>query len=304
MQARDRHYGNPGLFQIVKCTSCGLMFLNPMPTVAYLSGAYPENYYAYQSVAPKTKKERTLKRIRKILRYLFFYVRDKTGDPKFKEPGSLLDIGCGAGAYLAEMRERGWYVRGVELDSRAAERGRQIGLEIFGGTIETANYLVGSFDYVRSNHSFEHFNNPRKALLEMHRVLKPNGILFIGVPNVESLAARLFGMYWWHLGAPVHTFSYSAATLGKFLTATGFKVERINYNSTFTGLIGSLQIYLNRNNGKRSEDGLIVNNPLLMLIGHWLAKITDFLSLGDCIEIIARPARILEQPSNASVMKI
>jgi SAM-dependent methyltransferase len=302
LDARDRHYGNPGVFEIVECANCRLNFLNPMPTAAYLSSAYPENYYAYTLTIPKTFKERAVKTIKRVASALLFYSGSATGDPTFKTPETMLDIGCGAGAFLAKMREKGWKVYGVEFDPRAAERGRQEGLDIFAGTIEAAGYPDATFDYVRSNHSFEHINNPREVLREIRRVIKLNGLLFIGVPNVSGLMARWFGTYWWYLGAPVHTFGYSPATLRRLLAEEGFIVEQVNYNSSFWGIFGSLQIYANRKDGKNSEDGWIVHNPALMLLGHWFARITDLLSRGDCMEIIARPVS-REAPSSGTYIR-
>lgn len=285
IHAPDRHYGNPGLFRIVACDSCELNFLNPMPTLAYLSNAYPANYYAYAPAIPQSGRWRVIK---SVLRYMLCYL-PATGDPKFKRPGKMLDIGCGSGTFLAMMREKGWEVQGVELDAAAAERGRQDGLEIFSGTIDSANLPSAVFDYVRSNHSFEHIHNPREVLKEIRRILKPTGHLFIGVPNVKGLMARLCGAYWWYLGAPVHPFGYCPVTLGRLLAEEGFKVERVNYNSRWAGLFGSLQLYLNRSNGKMGEDGWIAHNRVLVVIGHWAARFLDLLHLGDCIEIIARP---------------
>ncbi len=286
--ARDRHYGNPGLFPVAECDRCGLWFLNPLPTMAYLSNAYPEDYYSYQPMIASSRSPLS-KKLRSALRNVLFYHSLRTKDPKFKEPGTMLDIGCGSGMFLTEMRSRGWNVHGVELDSRAAELGRQAGIDIVAGTIDEAQYPSATFDYVRSNHSFEHIHNPRDVLREIRRVMKPTGLLFIGVPNVNGWMARLYGRYWWYLGAPVHPYGYSPTTLGRLLQEEGFKVERVSYNSNFAGIFGSFQLYLNRANGKLGEDGWITRNRLLMLVGYWAARVLDLLHQGDCIEIIARP---------------
>lgn len=287
--ARDRHYGNPGLFPVVECSNCGLNFLNPMPTLNYLSNAYPTDYYSYAPPRSEIKRSKLRKRVMRALRYLVFYDFGLTRDPKFKTPGTMLDFGCGSGTFLAMMREKGWNVHGVELDPVAAERGRKEGIDIFGGTIDSAGYPSASFDYVRSNHSFEHIHNPREVLREIRRIVKPTGLVFIGVPNVAGMMARFYGTYWWYLGAPVHPFGYSPETLGRLLSESGFKVERVNYNSNFAGIFGSLQLYLNRDNGKLGEDGWITHRRLLMVIGNWAARVIDFLRRGDCIEVIARP---------------
>ena len=285
--ARDWHYGNPGLFQIVECEGCRLYFLNPMPTLEYLATAYPQDYYAYG--APTVGGPLSSSGLRNAIKRLFLYNPGRVRYPAFPQSGTMLDIGCGSGGFLAEMKARGWDARGVELDATAASRGREAGLDIFAGTIEAAHYPSASFDYVRSRHSFEHIHNSREVLREIRRITKPGGALFIEIPNAASLTARIFRGYWWYLCPPVHTFGYSPATLSTLLTQEGFRVEAVQFNSTYAGIIGSLQIYLNRNHGRSPEEGWLIQNRAIKGIGYWLARLTDLFHCGDVMEITARP---------------
>lgn len=289
VNARDWHYGNPGQFTVVRCQGCGAFFLNPMPTLAYLSAAYPRNYYAYATPSGYQKQSRHEKQIRRMIHRCLCFTSGWTGDPEFPEAGRLLDIGCGAGYFMSEMRDKGWDVCGVELDSEAAVRGRLAGLDIFAGTLHDAAFPDSSFEYVRSNHSFEHIHNPRETLREIHRIIQPNGLLFLGVPNLAGFMARIWGPYWWYLGAPVHTFGYTPASLSRLLAQEKFQVVKVRYNSTFGGTIGSLQIWMNRNKSMMSEEGWMMKSLPLRLLGHWIARIADLFHAGDCMEITARP---------------
>jgi SAM-dependent methyltransferase len=283
--AQDRHYGIPGVYRIVRCVGCSLVFLNPMYSDEELSKLYPEDYYAYGDHFGSNPSKDLVKR---ILRY-----RLETKDPTFSVPGRMLDLGCGAGWFLYGMREAGWETYGVEISSAAAELGRKTaGLDIFPGTLDRANFPSEWFDYVRSNHSFEHISCPGETLDEIHRILKPEGKVLIGVPNVDSLNAKIFGQHWWYLGAPVHTFTYSGKTLSAFLAKHGFAVEKITYNSNFAGILGSFQIWLNRRNGRKSLEGIPINNSLLRLLCHWAARFIDLWRLGDAIEITAVKAKM------------
>lgn len=275
---RDRHYGIPGEYRIVRCTSCSLMFLNPMFSDEELSALYPENYYAYQN---KFQSSDWMETLRALLGY-----RVRTRDPEFPVPGRILDLGCGSGWFLSQMRERGWETHGVEISAQAANLGKkERGLDIFAGTLRQANFPSDYFDYIRSNHSFEHLSCPGETLDEIRRILRPRGKLMIGVPNIDSLNAKVFGKYWWYLGVPVHPITYSVQTLSQLLRKHGFVVERVIYNSDFSGIVGSLQIWLNRKNGRRSSEGWAVENPVLRLLAHWLAKAVDLFKQGDAIEI-------------------
>jgi SAM-dependent methyltransferase len=283
-EATDRHYGISGVYRLVRCATCSLVFLNPMFSDEEISALYPADYYAYQDHFSRNGW-------RELARTLLHY-RAGTQDPEFPVPGRMLDLGCGSGWFLSVMRDKGWETHGVEISTAAAELGRkQAGLNIFLGTLQQAHFPSEFFDYIRSNHSFEHISSPRETLQEIHRVLRPGGKLLIGVPNIDSLNAKLFGQYWWYLGAPVHPFNYSVETLSKLLQKHDFSVEKVNYNSYCAGILGSFQIFLNRSNRRKSTAGMFVNNPLLKVPCHWAAKVIDLFRLGDAIEITASKAR-------------
>jgi len=253
--------------------------LDPIPTSDELAGFYAQDYYAYKPIKDDNKLKSLIKR---LLRTTI-----ETHDPKFLEPGKFLDIGCGSGRHLHRMREKGWSVQGVEPSTFGAEEGRRSGLDIYNGFLHEANFDADSFDYVRSNHSFEHMPNPIEVMDEIYRILRPGGKLFIGIPNIDSIPSRLFGRYWWYLGAPVHVYNYTVPTISALMQRSGFAIDRVHFNSNFTSLLGSLQIYANRNNGKRSAEGWLIKNPVLMLWSNMIMRMIDLTGQGDTIEVIA-----------------
>jgi SAM-dependent methyltransferase len=274
----DFHYRNEGLFSTDRCQNCGLIFMNPMPGVPQLARFYGTDYYSFQPPAYEPVFKTRLRRLLGLERH--------THIPVFSKPGVMVDIGCGAGHYLLRMRAKGWQVFGSELSNQAAQTGQTNGLDIRAGQLFEAGFSDAMFDFVRSNHSFEHMPNPGEVLNEMHRIMKPDGKLFIGIPNVAGFWARLFGVYWWNLGLPVHVHNYTPTAAQILLERHGFRVERIIHNSEWSGLLGSLQIYLNRNDHTRTPEGRVVRNKLLRLPAFWLSKVLDFFGQGDCIEII------------------
>jgi len=278
-ETRDAHYGNPGTWTLKSCAECGSFSLDPMPSDAELGKLYPsDTYYAYQ-IAP----ERPIRaRIRRLLG-----VTLETGEPTFDSPGSMLDFGCGAGDFLLRMKAAGWACAGVEVNETALAVARSRGLRV---ESSLARYPSGSFDYVRANHSLEHVSTPREILKEMYRVLKPGGTLFLGVPTNESQNARFFGRYWWYLGAPVHPVTFSTRGLLGLLKTLGFEATRVSTNSDYGSTAGSVQIYLNRNSGRTSSQGILFALKPLLILGHWAAKLQDRFGVGDKLEVIARKA--------------
>ena len=280
----DRHYGIQGEYSICQCKDCKFNFLFPMPSEDELTSLYPENFYAYQQFFEDKKPVNIIKSL--IKRALFINIGTK--DPKFNNPGRILDIGCGSGKFLYSMRERGWRVYGVEVNTNAADLGKEAaGINIFAGNLISAKFPDNFFDYIRSNHSFEHIVNPHETLSEIYRILKPGGSLLIGVPNVDGLNSKIFKSSWWYRGVPVHTFGYSTKSLARILEQHKFNVDKINYNSDYSGFLGSIQIYFNRNSERLSGEGFIINNLLFTIIAQRISKIFDFFKLGDAIEIIS-----------------
>ncbi len=278
--AKDRHYGIQGWFRLVQCADCRLIFLNPMFTDEELAALYPNDYYAYQDHFQNHSAKEVLRRL--------LGLRIRTRDPRFGKPGNILDVGCGSGWFLRGMRAQGWNAYGVEVNPAAARMGKEKeGLDIFCGPLQGAGFEEDFFDYVRLNHSFEHMTSPHETLAEIRRILKPTGKLMIGVPNVDGLNARLFRQYWWYLGVPVHPFGYSVQTLSRLLRRHRFAVAKITYNSDYSGILGSFQIWLNRHTQKKSSEGNAINSMVLKVLSQRMAKVLDLFKVGDAIEITA-----------------
>jgi len=277
--AQDPHYGIAGSYHVARCKRCALVFLNPMDSDEELTALYPEDYYAHRD-------DREVPRWKQLTKQLLGYWNG-TKEPIFDKPGRFLDIGCGSGSFVARMARHGWESFGIDVNKTAAELGRSKGLKIIHGSLREATLSAGYFDYIRASHCLEHVSCPHETLDEIFRLLKPDGTLLIAVPNIGSLNARLFRKYWWHLCAPVHTFSYSVETLTRMLDQHGFVIRKTVFNSDYVGLLGSIQIWLNRHTGRRSFQGQLFGSRSLRVFSGWLQKVSDILRLGDMIEVIA-----------------
>jgi 2-polyprenyl-3-methyl-5-hydroxy-6-metoxy-1,4-benzoquinol methylase len=104
---------------------------------------------------------------------------------------------------------------------------------VFTGEVSDAGYADGYFDVVTMWHVIEHVHDPKGTLAELHRIMKPGGLLVISTPNLWSWDARGFGRYWVGLDAPRHLYVFSPATLEHLLQQVGFQMERIRSFSLF-----------------------------------------------------------------------
>jgi SAM-dependent methyltransferase len=222
-QVRDRLLGIEGQFHMVRCACCGLHYLNPQPAMADLVPYYPEDYDPYATPMPD--------QLSLLQRFSLNYGLRKRSQAveDYKRGGQLLEIGCAGGLFLDAMQRRGgWQVQGVEISEVAAGYARsQFGLDVFQGALEDAQFLDGSFDAVVMWDVLEHVHRPQETLLEIRRLLKPDGVLVFRLPLLDSWDRKLFGPYWSGWDAPRHLTLFSRRTIGLMLARTGFRVQRM-----------------------------------------------------------------------------
>jgi SAM-dependent methyltransferase len=145
-----------------------------------------------------------------------------------KTSGSLLDMGCSSGAFLQSLKGYGWDLYGIEMSVDAAQKARErSGANIFVGDILEAQFPPGSFDVITCFDVFEHVYEPRKVMNKVGEWLKPGGIFYILVPNIESAERKIFGTYWHGLEMPRHLFHYSPGSLKSLADTAGLSEVHI-----------------------------------------------------------------------------
>ena len=99
----------------------------------------------------------------------------------------FLDCGCGAGEYVFQIADQfGLDTFGIEYDREKVAQARlnpQHGYRISQGDVQSLPFGEGSFDYAMLNEVLEHVPDDSAALKDVHRVLKPGGLLFVFSPN-------------------------------------------------------------------------------------------------------------------------
>jgi 2-polyprenyl-3-methyl-5-hydroxy-6-metoxy-1,4-benzoquinol methylase len=213
-------YQKAGL-SIVECCRCGLTYVNPRWTQAeiwhrYGSAYFWEEYLPAQGAADgQVDMDLHDRQARPIL---------DLARPYWQQ-GRLLDVGCAAGFFLKAAERSGWTeVLGVEIMQDAVDFARErLGLHVLQGTLEQANFGSDFFDVVTMLETIEHLLDPRSAVSEAYRILRPGGALILTTPNLGSLARRLFGVQWSVLGPGEHLYYFRAATLTHMLQEAGFR---------------------------------------------------------------------------------
>jgi SAM-dependent methyltransferase len=99
----------------------------------------------------------------------------------------VLDVGCGRGSFLHKAQALGATVTGIELNRSAAAAARARGIEIVEGLLQGhARERPAFYDVVASFQVLEHVVDPRAFVEDCIRVLRPDGLLILGVPNSDG----------------------------------------------------------------------------------------------------------------------
>ncbi len=236
-QGRDRMHDISGEFSILECSNCGLFTLRPRLSPEEISAYYPDDYFSFVKAIEDESKiiqyiDRLLareRRVRKILKYS-------------QGPGRILDVGCATGILLCGMQLRGWDCYGVEPDLKAVEYARtRFNLNVFHGTIRDADFPRDFFDVVTLMDVLEHIHDTENTLIEVHRILKPKGIILGIVPNAGAWERFFFGPCWGGWDVPRHYHVFTSVTIHQLLETHGFTDVKI---FSFTGRHGAFMISL------------------------------------------------------------
>lgn len=133
-------------------------------------------------------------------------------EPFLKNGSVVMEFGCGGGWNLVKFQENGYKVIGYDYSPILTEYGRGQGLDIRQGGI---NNIEGFYDIIIMNHVVEHFVDLQRDLKKILVHLKPNGIVYIGVPNIENYSKQQF--------QNAHLFYFSPQTFLYYMDLYGLK---------------------------------------------------------------------------------
>lgn len=201
---------------LARCRSCGMTFSDRLPTESELTAHYDDYGHAWND-SPITRD-----RYRELL---------ESFQP-YRATNRLLDVGCGAGFFLEEARDRGWRVSGNEFSAHAIEVNRAKGLDVIHGPITLDTFEPGTFDVITAFEVFEHVDEPSEMGALLARILRPGGLLYCTTPNFNALSRRVLKARWNVIDYPEHLCYYTPATIRTWLGAAGFDPESV----TSTGI--------------------------------------------------------------------
>lgn len=178
-----------------RCTDCGLVFMEPMPTQRWYDARYVADYWEGQAKRQDPFEE-TMRRLRKehLRAVTYAKVAAAAGLP---DRGALLEIGCGAGGAAATLAHAlGWRAFGVEPDVASRALASAIGVTVDTTSVDGFVAKGQKFDLVLLSHVLEHVVDHDRFLEQVLRLLSPDGVLLIEVPNgMTNESLHLFHPY-------------------------------------------------------------------------------------------------------------
>ncbi len=295
----DRHFSAPGTWSLLTCPRCKLAWLSPRPRPEDLDRLY-RDYYTHDETGGdslvvrairrgipaawqgyrdcvKDPAERILGRILGLVGPLRELAERGTMGLRASQRGELLDVGCGNGQYLAQMRDLGWRVSGVERDPNGAGvAAKRIGDDRIHADLAAANTARrDGYDVVTLSHVIEHLLDPIDTLVECRRLLRPGGLIVIATPNFESLGHRQFKRNWLHLDPPRHIQLYTTATLSQVVERAGFSISRITTPSSSAHFLWRASSELTER-GRLPDIQITQSSPgrIARSIGFWAREYT------------------------------
>lgn len=226
-------------YRIVRCDACGLTFLNPRPAAAELATIYnTEEYYGggtdYKDVHLGYPNYLALEA------HLAFVVGELLRPLREMTPGVALDVGCGMGIVLDQLRRRGWTPCGVDVSAYATEYARkELELDVVTGTIDQLERPPESVDLATMLLTIEHLPDPKGVLQAVHRLLRPGGVLIVATHDVEGLWPKLVGGRWRHYNVPEHTYYFSRRTLTRLASDAGLETFKVAETPTLAAVTDS-----------------------------------------------------------------
>lgn len=194
----DSKNGEP--LDVFLCNTCGLIQQAPLPDEESLAKYYSTLYRIDYKGTRQPRARHVFRSAGQAVDRLKFLKRAGL------HSGSLLDIGAGSGEFVAMSRKAGYRASGIEPNLGYSEYARnEYAVGVRTGEIRDAK---GRHDIVTLFHVLEHLRSPDETFARLHRLLNPDGRLFIEVPWILSGAISPTNRYF-----KAHLFYFDAQSL-------------------------------------------------------------------------------------------
>ncbi len=252
MNIKD-HAVSGELFPVVECEQCHFKFTQDVPDPEHMDPYYHSDNYISHTNTSKGFINRLYQIVRKItLKQKRRLIMSLTGKGK----GRLLDVGSGTGAFAAEMNLYGWEVTALEPDAGARQIAKEVNKMTLNDIREFYDLPDHSFDAITLWHVLEHVHDLNGYMEKFCSLLKPDGKLFIAVPNYDSSDAAIYKENWAAYDVPRHLYHFIPSVMKKLVEQHDMTVKKylpMWFDSYYISMLSSRY-----KNGKTKMAGAIL----------------------------------------------
>jgi 2-polyprenyl-3-methyl-5-hydroxy-6-metoxy-1,4-benzoquinol methylase len=208
-QTDSQAYLQKGDLRLARCSRCSMIYANPVPA-EFASGEYYDRAGAEYYLSP-AKLESDYAGVR-FERELRLFRKHCAG-------GSVLDVGCSSGAFLHQLKTRfpgSYEILGTDASGAPLDYAESRGIPVVRGNFLEQDLGGRKFDAITLWAVIEHLAEPKRFIERAASLLKPDGLCFVLVPNMDSLAVRLIGARYRYI-YPQHLNYFTRATLARLV---------------------------------------------------------------------------------------
>lgn len=251
-------------FNHVMCDECNLVYVNPRLREDLIEDFYMSEAYTFmfenmliESIGYRLNVVANRK-VSAVKEYI------EVDQPK------LLDVGCGIGEFAHIAQKEGWDVEAIEFNARAAAYAREnLGIKVHKKSLEHCTFDKEQFDVATMWGVLEHLVQPRQLLGQVHKYIKPGGLLVVEVPSYDCLLVEYLKSFPEQADRIIdgwgHIMLFSVPTIKRLVEEMGFHVIDV----VSLGLdVQTILRYV------KTAEPPIANNPLI----HFLSE------QGQCIQ--------------------
>lgn len=193
-------------FELYYDEDTDMLFTYPTPDETLLPKYYESENYISHTDAKRTVFEK----IYHLIKGVALQNKLKLINSLSKNKGLLLDIGAGTGDFLSVAKSNGWDSVGIEPNFKAKNNAIQKGIKFCSSTADIESHSV---DVITMWHVLEHVPNLDYQISELKRMIKPDGVIVIAVPNYKSFDANHYGAFWAAFDVPRHLWHFSQKSI-------------------------------------------------------------------------------------------
>ena len=209
------------IFDLYACLACTGVFTQDIPVQEVIGKYYAANSYVSHT---ETKEGLINKLYHAVRSYTLQKKRKMIQQLTGRSKGSLLDVGCGTGAFLDTMLQAGWDATGLEPDETARKNAQELYQVQPLPSPEIFNLPAHQFDAITMWHVLEHVHQLHEYVGQLKKLLKPSGKIIIAVPNFTSADAQYYKSHWAAYDVPRHLYHFSPDSMKKLMELHGMQV--------------------------------------------------------------------------------